>query len=102
MSSEIRSSPRLNRVVKVALIRACQSPKLEKPPHWARAVKIRRADPHRPETVERDAPVAASARAETDARELADKCRIARVLEDEAARKAELDRRFANHKARQA
>lgn len=84
------------------MIRACQSPKLEKPLHWARADKIRRADPHRPEAAERDAPVAASARAETDARELADKCRIARVLEDEAARKAELDRRLANHNARQA
>lgn len=54
------------------------------------------------ETVEREAAIAASARAESDARELADKNRIARVLEDEAARKAERDRRYANRKARQA
>ena len=34
--------------------------------------------------------------------ELADKTRIERVLQDEAARKAERDRRYANRKARQA
>ncbi|UES42196.1 hypothetical protein [Roseibium aggregatum] len=45
--------------------------------------------------------VAAAARAEIDARELADKTRIERVLQDEAARKAERDRRYANRKARQ-
>ncbi|WP_426128520.1 DUF6481 family protein [Pararhizobium sp. PWRC1-1] len=54
------------------------------------------------ETAERDAALAASARAESDARELADKNRIARVLEDDAARKAERDRRYANRKARKA
>ncbi|NEI72470.1 hypothetical protein GR212_23110 [Rhizobium lusitanum] len=43
--------------------------------------------------------VAAKARAETEARE---KNRIAHVIEDEAARKAERDRRYANRKARQA
>ena len=50
----------------------------------------------------RDAAVAAAARAEIDARELADKTRIERVLQDDAARKAERDRRYANRKARQA
>jgi len=54
------------------------------------------------ETAERDAALAAAARAEIEAREMADKNRIARVLEDEAARKAERDRRYANRKARQA
>ena len=53
-------------------------------------------------TAERNAAIAAVARAEVDAREVADKNRIARVVEDEAARKAERDRRYANRKARQA
>ena len=54
------------------------------------------------EAAEREAAIAAAARAETEARELANKTRIARVLEDEAARKAERDRRYANRKARRA
>lgn len=54
------------------------------------------------EAAEREAAVAAAARAETEAKQLADKNRITRVLEDEAARKAERDRRYANRKARQA
>jgi len=54
------------------------------------------------EAAARDAAVAAAARAEIDARELADKIRSERVLKDEAARKAERDRRYANRKARQA
>jgi hypothetical protein len=43
--------------------------------------------------------VAAEARAETEARE---KNRVVRVIEDEAARKAARDRRYAIRKARQA
>ena len=54
------------------------------------------------EAAEREAAIAAAARAEAEARELANKTRIARVLEDEAARKAERDRRYANRKARRA
>ncbi len=54
------------------------------------------------EAVERDAAIAAEARAEIEARELANKNRVARVLADEAARKAERDRRYANRKARHA
>ena len=46
--------------------------------------------------------VAAEARAETEAREALEKSRIARVIEDEAARKVERDRRYANRKARRA
>ncbi len=46
--------------------------------------------------------VAAGARAEIEAREAREKNRIAWVIEDEAARKAERDRRYANRKARQA
>ncbi len=46
--------------------------------------------------------VAAAAQAETEAHETSEKNRIARVIEDEAARKAERDRRYANRKARQA
>ncbi|MBD8875086.1 DUF6481 family protein [Roseibium polysiphoniae] len=52
------------------------------------------------EAAARDAAVAAAARAEIDARELADKNRIERVLQDEAARKAKRDQRYANRKAR--
>lgn len=44
----------------------------------------------------------ASALAEEEARENAENARIARVVEDEAARKAERDRRYAARKARQA
>lgn len=45
---------------------------------------------------------AAEARAETEAREVREKNRIARVTAEEAARKAERDRRYATRKARQA
>jgi Family of unknown function (DUF6481) len=44
---------------------------------------------------------AAMEQAEAIAREEADRRRIAQVIEDEAARKAERDRRYANRKARQ-
>ncbi len=44
----------------------------------------------------------AAAAAEIDARQLAENDRISRVVQDEAARKAERDRRYANRKARQA
>lgn len=54
------------------------------------------------EAAEREAAIVAAAKAEIEARELAGKNRIARVLEDEAARKLERDRRYANRKARQA
>jgi len=54
------------------------------------------------EAAARDAAVAAAARAEIDARELANKNRIERVLQDEADRKAKRDQRYANRKARQA
>jgi hypothetical protein len=61
------------------------------------------------EAAERDAAIAAEAaaiaaqaRAEIEARETANKNRVARVLADEATRKAERDRRYANRKARQA
>lgn len=53
------------------------------------------------EQIERDGAAAAAAKAEADARELAEKNRIAQVVEDYAARKAERDRRYANRKARQ-
>jgi len=43
-----------------------------------------------------------AAAAETTARALAENARISRVVEDEAARKVERDRRYANRKARQA
>ncbi len=54
------------------------------------------------EADERKAAAEAAARAETEAREATERDRIARVLEDEAARKAERDRRYANRKARRA
>ncbi|MBP0583045.1 hypothetical protein J8I29_27210 [Labrys sp. LIt4] len=54
------------------------------------------------EMAAREAMIVAAARAEAEERELAAKNRIARVLQDEAARKAERDRRYANRKARRA
>lgn len=51
---------------------------------------------------EQQAAIAAAARAEAEAIAMADRNRITRVLEDEAARKAERDRRYANRKARRA
>jgi len=54
------------------------------------------------EAAEKRAAAEAEALAVTEARESAENARIARVIEDEAARKAERDRRYANRKARQA
>lgn len=51
---------------------------------------------------EQEAARAAADKAECNARDLAEDKRIARVLADDAARKAERDRRYANRKARQA
>lgn len=53
------------------------------------------------ENAERQAAADAVAAAEAAAREAAGNIRISRVVEDEAARKAERDRRYANRKARQ-
>jgi hypothetical protein len=54
------------------------------------------------EAAEQRATAEAEALAVTEARESAQNARVARVIEDEAARKAERDRRYANRKARQA
>jgi hypothetical protein len=54
------------------------------------------------DALERQAAIEAVAVAEIEARESAEKARIARVIEDETMRKAERDRRYANRKARQA
>jgi hypothetical protein len=54
------------------------------------------------EAADRQAVAAAAARAEAEAREALEKNRIALAIEDEATRKAERDRRYANRKARQA
>lgn len=54
------------------------------------------------EAAQEQAAAEAEAMAETEARKAAEHARIARVVEDEAARKAERDRRYANRKARQA
>ena len=54
------------------------------------------------EVAAQEGAAAAAARAEIEARELADKTRIQRVLQDEEARKAKRDQRYANRKARQA
>lgn len=51
---------------------------------------------------EEKATAVAAAVAETEARENAENARIARLVGDEAARKAERDRRYAARKARQA
>lgn len=54
------------------------------------------------ETAEREAAEYAAANAELIARQKAEDARVASVIEDEAARKAERDRRYANRKARRA
>lgn len=64
-------------------------------------VKAEERERAQAEKAEREAAIAAAASAEADAREAAEKSRISRVIEDEAARKAERDRRYANRKARQ-
>lgn len=51
---------------------------------------------------EREAATAAAATAVADLRDKADNSRVARVIEDEAARKADRDRRYADRKARKA
>lgn len=51
---------------------------------------------------EQDAAAAAAVTADSDARAQAVDSRIARVIDDEATRKAERDQRYANRKARQA
>lgn len=53
------------------------------------------------ETREREAAIAKAATAEADARERAQDQRIARVLDDEAMRKAMRDQRYAARKLRQ-
>ncbi len=53
------------------------------------------------EIAERQAAADAAAKADIEAREEAETKRISRVIEDEAARKAERDRRYADRKARQ-
>lgn len=65
-------------------------------------IKRDEAERRMAEAIERQAAADAAARAETEARETVEKNRIARVLEDEASRKAERDRRYANRKARRA
>jgi hypothetical protein len=54
------------------------------------------------EAREREAAIAKAATAEADAREAAQAKRIARVLDDEAMRKAMRDQRYAARKARRA
>lgn len=51
---------------------------------------------------EHEAATAAAATAVADMRNDADNSRVARVIEDEAARKADRDRRYADRKARKA
>lgn len=63
--------------------------------------RVKRDEAERQAT-ERQAAAAAALRAETEALEVAERNRIARVIDDEAARKAERDRRYANRKARRA
>ncbi len=53
------------------------------------------------EATARQAAVEAAAVSETEARAIAENARIAQVIEDEAVRKANRDRRYANRKARQ-
>lgn len=65
-------------------------------------LKTEEAERVQAEVAEQKALIDAAARSESDVRKTADQARISRVIEDEAARKAERDRRYANRKARQA
>ncbi|WP_314092927.1 DUF6481 family protein [Shinella sp. M31] len=66
--------------------------------------RVKRDDAERQaaEAAERQAAADAETRAKIEAREEAERNRIARVVEDEAARKAARDLRYANRKARRA
>ena len=57
---------------------------------------------HETKAAEEQAVAEHAATADARARASAENTRIARVIEDEAARKAERDKRYANRKARQA
>ncbi|MBM7050319.1 MULTISPECIES: DUF6481 family protein [Rhizobium] len=65
-------------------------------------VKLEEQERLMAEATERQEAVVAAARAEIEARETAEQNHIARLIEDEATRKADRDRRYANRKARQA
>ena len=54
------------------------------------------------DAAEKQAAIEAAALAETEERAIAESASIRRVVEDDAARKAARDRRYANRKARQA
>jgi len=64
-------------------------------------LKLEEQERVRAEAAEQQAIADAAARAEVEAREEAHRRRISRVIEDEAARKAARDLRYANRKARQ-
>jgi len=64
-------------------------------------VKLEEQERVKAEAAEKQAAADAEARAEVEAREKRQNDRVARVVEDEAARKAERDQRYANRKARQ-
>lgn len=63
-------------------------------------VKLEEKERIHAEAAERQAVADAAARAEVEAREATDRDRISRVIEEEAARKAKRDQRYANRKAR--
>lgn len=65
-------------------------------------IKLQERERAQAEAAEQAAAAETAARAEAEERETADRNRIARVIADEAARKAERDRRYANRKARNA
>jgi hypothetical protein len=65
-------------------------------------VKLEEAKRLATEAADREAAAHAAVQAEQDARLAKDNALIARMVEDEATRKAERDKRYANRKARQA
>ena len=62
--------------------------------------KLEARDRVRDEALKEKAATEAAAKAEVDASETALNARVSRVIEDEATRKAERDRRYANRKAK--
>lgn len=82
---------------RVSLVEAREARRAER-----ERVKVEESTRHEREVAEKQAAVETAAMAETEARMTAENALISRVVEDEAARKAERDGRYANRKAKQA
>lgn len=82
---------------RTALVQACELRRVERD-----CLKVEERNRRDADAAEKQAAIEAAALAETEERAIAKSARIRRVIEDDAARKAARDRRYANRKARQA